>query len=152
MPKLSSRTEQLNQADKKAARAEKRRIRRSAWVDEDLREIPLCKGVTIDESVYQIGENRYWTLIITAGGIGCYLTALEIEFSELIFHLVILTTAILCACLYHSWKSENLGYLIFFSVYAVTLYLFRDYINSGFYAIVNETNEWATVYFNAEGL
>ena len=160
MPKLSSRTEQLNQADKKVARAEKRRIRRSAWVDEDLREIPLCKGVTIDESVYQIGENRYWTLIIkgfvvyliTAGGIGCYLTAMEIEFSELIFHLVILTTAILCACLYHSWKSENLGYLIFFSVYAVTLYLFRDYINSGFYAIVNETNEYATLYFNAEGL
>ena len=160
MPRSSSKTEQLNPLDKKAAKAERRRIRRSAWVDEDLREIPLCKGVTIDKSVYSIGENRYWTLIIkgfvvyliTAGGLGSYLTAMEIEFSELIFHAVILTTAILCACLYHSWKSENLGYLVFFSVYAVTLYLFRDYINSGFYAIVNETNEWATIYFNAEGL
>ena len=160
MPRLSSRTEQLNKAEKKAARKERRLIRRSAWVDEDLREIPLCKGVTIDKSVYEIGENRYWTLLIkglvvyliTAGGLGCYLTAMEIEFSELIFHSVIFVTAILCACLYHSWKSENLGYLIFFSVYAVTLYLFRDYINSGFYAIVNETNEWATIYFDAEGL
>ena len=145
---------------KKAAKEEKRRIRRSAWVDEDLREIPICKGVTIDPLVYQIGENRYWTLLIkgfivyliTAGGIGSYLTAMEIDFSRLIFHAVILTTALLCACLYHSWKSENLGYLVFFAVYAGTLYLFRDYINSGFYAIVNDTNEWATIYFDAEGL
>ena len=185
MPRLSSRTNQLNTADnaagrvtgrrgkaagtpnvpltqeeKKAAKAEKKRIRRSAWVDEDLREIPICKGVTIDQSVYQIGENRYWTLLIkgfivyliTAGGLGSYLTAMEIEFSRLIFHAVILITALLCACLYHSWKSENLGYLVFFGVYAGTLYLFRDYINSGFYAIVNETNEWASIYFDAEGL
>ena len=166
MPRLSNRTNQLNTAvplskeEKKAAKAEKKRIRRSAWVDEDLREIPICKGVTIDPAVYQIGENRYWTLLIkgfivyliTAGGIGSYLTAMEIDFSRVIFHVVILVTALLCACLYHSWKSENLGYLVFFAIYAGMLYLFRDYINSGFYAIVNDTNEWATLYFDAEGL
>ncbi len=146
--------------DKKAAKKEKRRLRRSAWRDEDLTEIPLCKGATIDESVYQISENRYWTLIIkgivvyliTAGGIGCYLSAMEILFSELIFHVVIFTTAILCACLYHSWRSENLGYLLFFGGYAALLFLFRDYINSGFYAIVNDTNEYAAIYFDTDGL
>ena len=163
MPRLSNRTDQLNKAEqkamKKAAKEEKRRIRISAWRDEDTRELPLCRGVTIDQSVYQIGENRFWTLIIkglvvyliTAGAIGSYLTMMEILFSELIFHIVILTTAVLCACLYHSWKSENLGYLVFFSVYALTLFLFRDYINSGFYAIVNETNEWISAYFKTEG-
>ena len=123
MPRSSSKTEQLNnltKAERKEAKAEKKRIRRSAWVDEDLREIEICKGVTIDQSVYQIGENRYWTLIIkglivyfiTAGGIGSYLSAMEISFNAPIFHLVIFITAILCACLYHSWKSENLGYQI----------------------------------------
>ncbi len=160
MPKLSSRTEQLNKAEKKQKKAEKRKLRRSAWLDEDLREVPLAEGVTIDQSVYQISENRYWTLIIkgvivyliTAGAIGSYLSAMEILFSELIFHVVIFTTAILCACLYHSWKSENLGYLIFFSLYALLLFAFRDYINSGFYAIVNDTNEYAAMYFRTEGL
>ena len=160
MPKLLNRTKQLNKAEPKLTKEEKRRIRRSAWRDEDLREVPLAEGVIIDQSVYQIAENRFWTLIIkgfvvyliTAGAIGCYLSAMEILFSEIIFHLVILSTAILCACLYHSWKSENLGYLIFFALYALTLFAFRDYINSGFYAIVNDTNEYAAMFFDTEGL
>ena len=163
MPRSSSKTEQLNtmsKTEKKAAKAERKRIRRSAWVDEDLREIQICKGVTIDQSVYQIGENRYWTLLIkgvivyliTAGGIGSYLSAMEISFSALAFHSVIFVTALLCACLYHSWKSENIGYLIFFSVYAAALFLFRNYINSGFYAILNDTNKYASIYFRTEGL
>ena len=163
MPKTANNPVQLHNASKeerKAARAERKRIRRSAWMDEDLREIDICKGVTIDQSVYRIGENRYITLIIkgiivyliTAGGIGCYLSAMNIDFSGWIFHIVIFITAILCATLYHSWKSENLGYLVFFSVYAVTLILFRDYINSGFYAILNDTNDYASIYFRTEGL
>ena len=162
MPKQKTNSDELHMTKegRKAAKAEKRRLRRSAWADEDLREIDICKGVTIDRSVYQIGENRYITLIIkgfivyliTAGGIGCYLSAMEISFSSWIFHLVILATAILCATLYHSWRSENLGYLVFFSVYAVTLILFRDYINSGFYAILNDTNDYASIYFRTDGL
>ncbi len=150
----------MTKEEKKQQRAERKRIRRSAWVDEDLREIEICKGVTIDRGVYEIRENRYLTLIIkglivyliTAGGIGCYLSAFEIEYSGWLFHLVILSTAILCATLYHSWRSENLGYLVFFSVYAALLILFRDYINSGFYAILNDTNDYASIYFNTDKL
>ena len=80
MPKQKTNSDELHMTKegRKAAKAEKRRLRRSAWADEDLREIDICKGVTIDRSVYQIGENRYITLIIkgfivyliTAGGIG----------------------------------------------------------------------------------
>jgi transglutaminase-like putative cysteine protease len=54
--------------------------------------------------------------------------------------------------LYHSWKSENIGYLVFFFFYASVLVMFKDYINSGFYAIINDTLDWASVYFNTEGL
>ena len=67
MPRSSSKTEQLNnltKAERKEAKAEKKRIRRSAWVDEDLREIEICKGVTIDQSVYQIG------VFVAGGGFG----------------------------------------------------------------------------------
>ena len=89
----------------------------SAWKYEDRSSVPLCKGVEISESVYEISENRYHTLIlkglivyfITAGGMGAYLTALNIDFNQILFNLFILGTAIICAVLYHSWKSENLG-------------------------------------------
>ena len=132
----------------------------SAWKYEDRSVVPLCKGVEISESVYEISENRYHTLIlkglivyfITAGGIGSYLTALNIDFNQILFNLFILGTAILCAVLYHSWKSENLGYLAFFSVYAGFIIFLKDYLNSGFYAIMNSTIDWASIYFDTEGL
>lgn len=131
----------------------------SAWNREDRNPVKLCKGAEIDESVYDISENRYYTLIlkgiivymITAGGIGSYLTAFDIAFNQVIFNIIILATAIICAMLYHSFKSENLGYLGFFAVYAGSMFLFKDYINSGFYAVLNDTIDWAAVYFNAEG-
>lgn len=132
----------------------------SAWNREDTTPVKLCKGAVIPSAVYQISENRYHTLILkglivyllTAGGFGCYLTAMEIDFNQLVFNVVILFTAVLCAMLYHSWRSENLGYLVFFIVYAMVLILFINYINSGFYAIVNDTLEWASIYFKTEGL
>lgn len=132
----------------------------SAWRYEDRTPVKLCKGVEIDESVYDISENRYFSLIlkgfvvylITAGGIGMYLTALEIDFNQFVMNFFVFITAILCAILYHSWKSENLGYLGFFAVYASIMILFRDYINSGFYAILNDTIDQASIYFDTEGL
>ena len=132
----------------------------SAWKYEDRSSVPLCKGVEISESVYEISENRYHTLIlkglivyfITAGGMGAYLTALNIDFNQILFNLFILGTAIICAVLYHSWKSENLGYLVFFAFYAGGIFVLRDYLNSGFYAILNSTVDWASIYFDTEGL
>ena len=51
----------------------------SKWNYEDTTPVGLCKGVEIDTSVYEISENRYYTLIlkgiivylITAGGHYC---------------------------------------------------------------------------------
>ncbi len=132
----------------------------SAWKREDRTPVALCKGVEIDESVYDISENRYFTLIlkgiivyfITAGGIGAYLTAIDIDFNQVIFNIVVFATAIVCAILYHSWKSENLGYLVFFAFYAAVMVIFKDYINSGFYAVINDTIDWASIYFKTDGL
>ena len=71
----------------------------SAWQEEEKEVVPLCKGVEIADSVYDIEENRYYTLIlkglivyfITAGGIGSYLTALNISFNQILFNFVILS-------------------------------------------------------------
>lgn len=148
--------EAMTAAEKRAYRREQR----SAWLREDTTPVRMCKGAEISEEVYNISENRYYTLflkgiivyLLTAGGTGSYLTAIGISFNQVIFNVVILITAILCAVLYHSWKSENLGYLVFFFFYASLLVIFKDYINSGFYAIINDTLDWASIYFNTEGL
>lgn len=136
------------------------KVGRKKWYEENTEPVPLCKGVEIDSAVYEISENRYLTLItkgiivylITAGGIGAYLTAIDIDFNQVIFNIVILVTAIICAALYHSWKSENLGYLVFFIFYAAVMFMFKDYINSGFYAVINDTIDWASIYFKTDGL
>ena len=138
----------------------KKKRPRNAWQNEDRTPVKLCKGVEIDTSVYDISENRYYTLLmkglvvyfITAGGIGSFLTAIDIDFNQIMFNLVILSTALICAVLYHSWKSENLGYLVFFAIYAAVMFMFKDYINSGFYAVINDTIDWASIYFKTDGL
>jgi len=143
---------------KEDARAERKR-RRNAWLEEDTSPIGLCLGARISSEVYEISENRYMTLLlkgiivylITAGGMGSFLTAMEVKFSEPFFHIVIFLTAILCAFLYHSWRSENLGYFIFFIVYASILILFKDYLNSGFYAVINDVTDIASAFFHTEG-
>ena len=101
----------------------------SKWQREDTTPVSLCKGIDIDSSIYESSENRYLTLLIkgficfllTAGAIGSYLTALEIEYNQIVVNLFVLITALICAALYHSWKSENLGYLVFFIVLAAFL-------------------------------
>ena len=138
----------------------KKKRKMSAWQREDRTPVQLCKGVEIDESVYDISENRYFTLwlkgiivyFITAGGMGAYLTAIDIDFNQILFNFVVFSTAIICAILYHSWKSENLGYLVFFAFYAAIMIIFKDYINSGFYAVINDTIDWASIYFKTDGL
>lgn len=152
---------QLNrQQNKKKPNVISRKYGKASWSYEETPAIELCKGVEIDPSVYEISENRYLTLIlkglivyfITAGGIGSYLSALGISFNHIVFNLIVLVTALVCAMLYHTWKSENLGYLVFFVILAVWIYIFRNYINSGFYAVLNDTIYWASIYFDTEGL
>lgn len=137
----------------------KKRIR-SSWRDENREPIKLCEGLVIPEEVYDISENRYMTLLIkgvvvyllAAGGIGSYLTAIGSGFDQFLFNVIMLLTAILCAFLYHSWKSENLGYLIFFFIYSASIIFLKDFINSGFYAVINDTISVASDYFNTDGM
>ena len=130
-----------------------------SW-DELAETVEICEGIAIDESMYDIHENRLWTLVLKGiivyflcmGGMGSYLTAIGCKYSDITLNIIIFTTAVLCAVLYHSYKVENLGYLIFFIIFAALIYLFRNYINSGFYAVVNDTISEATDYLKMEGM
>ncbi|SEF78824.1 Transglutaminase-like superfamily protein [Eubacterium ruminantium] len=122
--------------------------------------IPISKGIEIDKSVYDIQEKRLKTLIIkgmityclTMGGIGTFLSSIGCEYSELVVNVAALVTALLCSFLYYNYATENIGYILYFVVFAASAYFLKDYINSGFYAVVNDVMSIASIYLKMEGL
>ncbi len=123
-------------------------------------DIPVTHGAVIDKSVYAEKESRFKTLFIkavivyllTAGGIGCYLTALSAPWHQLIVNVLIFISAIICTFLYYSYVVENIGYLFVFGAFFGGVVLLKGYINSGFYGIVNITIENLSTYLDVEGM
>lgn len=118
----------------------------------------LCRGVMLSQSFFDKKENRLLTLLLkgfivyllSMGSIGFYLSALKIEYNIIMCHTVIFVMAMICAMLYYRLLVENLGYLALLAVFAALVILFRKYINSGFYAIVNITVDNAAQYFDVD--
>ncbi|MBE5946605.1 MAG: transglutaminase domain-containing protein [Lachnospiraceae bacterium] len=125
---------------------------------ETIEDRQLCEGVMLGKSFFEKKENRILTLflkgfvvyLLSMGSIGFYLSAFNIEYNTVICHGVIFIMAILCACLYYRLLVENLGYLILLVAFGGLVMLFRTYINSGFYAIVNITTDKASQYFDVD--
>ena len=115
----------------------------------------LAEGVLLSRGFYEREEKRVLTLFLkglivylyTMGGIGFYLSAFNILYNKALVHTVVFVMAIFCALLYYRLLTENLGYLILLAGFAGLVYVFRRYINSGFYAVVNITVEDAAQYF-----
>lgn len=118
----------------------------------------LCEGVYLQEEFFKKKENRVLTLLLkglivyllSMGSIGFYLTAFNISFHVVLCHVLILLTSLGCAMLYYRLLVENLGYLFLFIAFAFLVFTFRDYINSGFYAVVNITVDNAAQYFDVD--
>ncbi len=125
---------------------------------EEITNREICQGVSLSATFYEQKENRLLTLILkgfvvyllTMGSIGFYLSALDIKYNALLCHIVIFAMAIFSAMLYYRLLVENLGYLVVFGIFAVMVYFFRTFINSGFYAVVNITVDGAAQYFNVD--
>ncbi len=119
-------------------------------------EVVLAEGVRLSRGFFEKEENRTFTLLLkgfivylyTMGGIGFYLSAFSIAYNKPVVHAVIFVMAILCALLYYRLLTENLGYLVLLLAFLGLVYLFKDYINSGFYALVNISVEEAARYFD----
>ena len=71
---------------------------------------------------------------------------------RVLVNLIALSTALLCSLLYYNNLTENVGYIVYFGIFAITAHNLKDYINSGFYAIINDTMERASVYLDMEGM
>lgn len=122
------------------------------------KDIEVCEGLSIGKSFFEKKENRILTLflkgftvyLLTMGSIGFYMSAFGIRYNQLLAHTVIFVMAMLCAMLYYRLLVENLGYLVLFISFAYLVYVFRTYINSGFYAVVNITVQNASTYLDVD--
>ncbi len=120
----------------------------------------LCEGIKLDGSIYQKQEKRLGTLaakgilvyLICAGSMGCILTAAGTPYSAGVLHVILLLSAIGLSCMYYRKAAENIGGLLL-TVLLMTLGIqLYSYINSGFYAVLNDLNEQASNYFGLTGV
>lgn len=123
-----------------------------------IEQVELCEGAYLATQFFEEKENRVRTLLLkgfivyllSMGSIGFYLTAFDIAFNVGLCHILILSISLGCAMLYYRLLVENLGYLFLFVTFAALVFVFRDYINSGFYAVVNITVDNAAQYFDVD--
>lgn len=122
--------------------------------------VVLCEGLKLDTGIYDKKEKRIWALLakgilaylISAGTIGCVLTAAGTAFSPIGVHTVILASAVLFACMYYRKSTANIGgLLLLFLLVFFGVNLYR-YINSGFYAVLNDLNDHAADFFGLSGV
>lgn len=105
-------------------------------------------------------EKRKYTLLLKGllvyltvmGSMGCFLSSLDIEYSAITLHLVILLCSIFCSMLYYNKYWENGGYILLLFLVFFFGTLFSTYINSGFYAIANNISERAAVFFDTSAM
>jgi transglutaminase-like putative cysteine protease len=118
----------------------------------------VCDGIYIGSEFFEEKENRILTLflkgftvyLLTMGSIGFYLSAIGIGYNAVLAHIIIFIMAMMCAMLYYRLLVENIGYLILFLGFSGLVILFRTYVNSGFYAVVNVTVNLASQYFDVD--
>ena len=100
-------------------------------------------------------ENRVYTLIlkgilvylIVMGGMGCFLSSLQVEYASWVLHIIVLLSAVFCSMLYYHKMWENIGYIMLLVLLIVSGGGLRIYINSGFYAVANDMAEEISNFF-----
>lgn len=120
----------------------------------------LCEGLRLDDRIYEEKEKRLWTLflkgilayLICAGTIGSVLTAAGTPYSAVTLHLVILTAAVGFSCMYYRKLTANIGGLLLLVFLIFLVFWLGRYINSGFYAVLNDLNDHAATYFGLSGV
>ncbi|MCR4946261.1 MAG: transglutaminase-like domain-containing protein [Lachnospiraceae bacterium] len=118
-------------------------------------------GIKINEnSERNQSENRVFTLFakalivffVVGGAFGAFLSAVSVNCNLFLIELVLLAVSLFTAFLYYNAISENVGYIFLLFVMAACGSSFMQYINSGFYTILNKLNEKTAVYFDSNAV
>ena len=121
----------------------------------------LAKGIYLKQPSMENGNiflNCFLRCLIVFllvfGSIGGFLSAFEISYNYLLVMAFYLVLSMYFSFLYASSKLlyRDIGYILFFGVFVVAIYLFRVYANSGFYAIVNRVLQHAKDFFELAGI
>lgn len=117
-------------------------------------------GIVLRPEAAKQEENRIVTFffkgvlvyLFVMGGIGSFLSAFDIEYSRFIVNLIVFLIAVSCSLLYYNKYTMNIGYL---SVMMLMIFgggMFSRYINSGFYAVMNELTKAASDFFDTSAM
>lgn len=120
--------------------------------------VEIANGLVLRDDAPFDTEPRFHTLLmkgfvvylVVMGSMGCLLSSFNIPYHALWIHLAVFTGSLFSAFLYYTKWWENLGYFVLFALMFGTALLFRRYISSGFFAVVNIISERTAYYFDTE--
>lgn len=124
-------------------------------------DIFLAKGIYLKQPSMENGNivlNCFLRCLIVFllvfGSIGGFLSAFDISYNYMLVIVSYLILSMYFSFLYATSRLlyRDIGYIMFFGVFIVAIYLFRTYANSGFYAVVNQVLQHAKDFFGLAGI
>lgn len=121
----------------------------------------LAEGIYLRPPVMNIGNIVYSCFLrsliaffLVLGSVGGFLSALDLSYNYVIVIIAYLLLSLYFSFLYALSKFfyRDIGYIIFFGVFIVAIYLFRIHANSGLYVVVNRVLVRARTFFNLPGV
>lgn len=85
--------------------------------------------------------------LIVGGLMGAFLSTVNIEYATAFVQIGILIIALGGALIYYSKLTRNVIYIVFVTLFLYVALQYRNFINSGFYAVLNEVSMKASNYF-----
>lgn len=129
-----------------------RGVGRLAFGQKQGRKAGLMRGRSVRNDSRGIMAKSILEMFIIGGSMCGLLSCIDIDYGALIILAACLVFAIYFCSLFKSGKTwvRDVGYVIFFAIFVGFILLFRRYVNSGFYAMVNEFLDHVTDYYGAQ--
>lgn len=89
--------------------------------------------------------------LLSYGLLGGFLTAMELDYNSGFVLVVFFISGIFLSSMYITPMARDVGYVLFFGCFVSYSIQYKSYINSGFYAVVNEINQAFIEYFSLPG-
>ncbi|MGN0240500.1 MAG: transglutaminase domain-containing protein, partial [Candidatus Weimeria sp.] len=120
----------------------------------------LCVGAVVRPVKEDAEKNKNQTIflkavvvcLLTSGSIGFFLSSISITYNPVFVNAAIIAMCFYFSYFYRTKRKENIGALLFFIVFSIFIIYFRNYVNSGFYAVVNRTVSRISDFFNTTGM
>ena len=121
-------------------------------------QITISEGIRVGRPLVTGRQNALLSCIpkgilvymVVFGSLGGFLSAFNVECTYLLPGILLLIFALYFSGLFAFRKSryKDIGYIVFFVIYVIGIYLFKAYVNSGFAAIVNMVRQRGEMYFD----